>query len=432
MILTLNGENIGSAEMTTGKYQNLKFAFVVFATLVSSHLFAFHGVNGRIFDVLEIVVVVACIGILIVSKDRSPAISIFGTNVKLFLIIPLISALGAAAFHGQELHWSVSVIRTNFFWLLYFVVRVFNIDTKRIVYLIATIGVIWCIITIVQQFTYPMILFYNRDGEDGQELLRGNIYRFMIDPHYFGVFMTIYFYCESLRKQKFVYMLFVLLGLAGLYYFGTRQVAAAVLGCMAIFTLSLKGRTQIMALGVALALSCFAYAFSDVLFGSFVELTNDQLNSNEDDIRNIAADFFLFDYWPHWMTVFTGNGMENHNSHYGMEMLRMNQELGLYRSDVGLIGAFNLFGIFYVINILWVNIKGISSRYYTGETKYLRLFFVYSLVLVWISEHYSYAAAIPFFCFLFYLVEWSYTQKIMIRTIEPAEYEHETRVAEPA
>jgi hypothetical protein len=78
---------------------------------------------------------------------------------------------------------------------------------------------------------------------------------------------------------------------------------------------------------------------------------------------------------------------------------------------VGIIGAYNEFGILYVLNMLWVNIKGLKNKFFTYDTKYLKLLFFYSIILLITSQYYSKSTGIPFYCLVFYLIEKSFAEK---------------------
>ncbi len=132
-------------------------------------------------------------------------------------------------------------------------------------------------------------------------------------------------------------------------------------------------------------------------------MTNSQL-SDKDDIRVLASKYFLFDYWPHWSAILTGNGYEHANSDYGAEIAYLQTHFAYFKADVGIIGALNTFGIFYIVNIVWMLVKAIKSKV-SFENKHLPLIFIFTSLLLLVSEQFSYTAAIPFYCFALYLID---------------------------
>jgi len=410
-------------KLLSGKIFDVKFAFVVIATLVSINLWSFLIIPDAVFDGLKFLLLIALIAIvLIYDRNNDITEKLFQTNVRLLIWLPILSSFGAFLFHDQSFTLSLLILRTNFFWLLYFVLHLFNISPKKIIQLILFVGFVWIFLTVIQQFTYPAYFFSNRNEEDNYDFYRAGVYRFMIDQHQYGLFVILYYYNRFLKKRTFKPLIPVLLGLVGYYYYSGRQYALAAVACLFLATLTTKGTFKVYATCALAAIAAGLFLFKDVLFADYVEMTNEQLNS-DDDVRLVAAKFFLFDYWPHWITTIIGNGYENYKSSYGKEMLYINQVKLLFRSDIGIIGMFNMFGIFYVINVLWLNFKGLSNKYYSSNTSYLKYVFIYSLLLLPLSEGYSVpSGAVPFFCFIFYLADKAYEEK----SIEEMEIEIES------
>ena len=402
--------------MVKTKYLGTKFAFIILVTVVGSRLWSFHGIPERGFDVLEFLIALSLILVVIFGLHNIEGnASKFRINVWLFIIIPLIGAVSASIYHDQSIVYGLAVLRTNFIWLLYFVLHIFNIPRKYVIAWMTVAGIVWASLTILQQFTYPVYFFYTRNEEIGSEFIRAGMYRFMIEPHQFGLFLVVYYYCRFLLKLEAKALFLVLIGLAGFYCFSTRQFAVAALACMLIATAMTPGLAKVYVIGiVSVIIGILALANIDAILGTYVDMTYEQLRSSQEDIRMYSAKYWLFDYWPHWITMLVGNGLEHMNTKYGAEIFYLNDALNFYRSDVGIIGAFNVFGIFYALNIIWLNVKGILGKFYTEKTKYLKLFFVNALLLVILSEQYSNGAAIPFFCFVLYLVDKSSEKKSRI------------------
>ena len=220
------------------------------------------------------------------------------------------------------------------------------------------------------------------------------------------------FFINFCSIEKSLPLLVVFLGLAGFYFYGTRQFALSALACIFISSLFFeKGRHRIYVLVFLGAATFIILNFKDQLFGQYVEMTSEQLKYGVEDIRLLSANFYLTEYWPSKFARLIGNGMAYGPSMYGKEITNINLYLHFYRSDVGIIGAFNQFGLLYIINILWVNIKGLAGKFFTHETKYIRLFFLNALILILISEYYSDPTVIPFYCFILYLTDKSFEEK---------------------
>lgn len=387
-----------------------KYAIIVVIALVSIQLWSFDKLSGGKLNSIEIIVLIGMLATVIYGYNKIYKDTLlFKYNVHFFIWIPFLSAYGALLYHHQSFGLSVLAIRSNFYWLLYFVLHIFNIPKQKIINLMLVIGAVWIFITIAQQFTYPHYYFYSRDDNE-QSIFRAGVYRYMVVGHQYGDFVLFYFFYNFLISRKIQHLGFIFFGLLGLYFYGTRQFALSAVVCMGISALLVKGMHRIymiIFLGIA---ATVVFYFKDRLFGQYVEMTEDQLKYG-DNIRLLSANFFLTEYWPSKLARLIGNGTAYASSLYGKEIVKINLYFHYYRSDVGIIGAYNQFGLLYVLNILWVNIKGLTGKYFTYENNYMRLFFLNALILIVLSEYYSNPTVIPFYCFILYLVDKSYEEK---------------------
>jgi hypothetical protein len=227
----------------------------------------------------------------------------------------------------------------------------------------------------------------------------------------YGVVMLLYFFYKYLTTKDRKALLFVGLALAGLYYYGTRQGAALAVACMVIAVLLLKGISKwayifwFSVIGILVVV-----VMQPAMIGHYVELTSRQLN-NEDYIRFRAIDFYLNDYWPHWGAKLLGNGKYHSLSGYGVEMQYITKELGLWRSDVGIVGTYNTFGLFYVLTIIWANLKGITRKYPLDKDKYIKLLFIFPALQLPLNVSYTHSAGMCFFSLIFYLADKALSEK---------------------
>lgn len=392
------------------KKELAKFGFVALTALVSIKLWSFDKVSEGKLNLLEIAILFAMLGIVLYgyNKIRKNKL-LFRYNVHLFLWIPFLSAYGALLYHHQSLGLSLLVLRTNFYWLLYFVLHIFDIPRKKIINLMIFIGAVWIFLTIIQQFTYPHYYFYSRDDSD-QSVYRAGVYRFMVVGHQYGDFVLFYFFYNFLITRNIKHLAFAFFGMLGLYFYGTRQFALSAVVCMGVSAFLVSGMHRIYMITFLCIAAAVIFQYRDQLFGQYVELTADQLKYG-DDIRMVSANFFLTEYWPGKFARLIGNGAAYATSRYGKEIVNINLYLHFYRSDVGIIGAYNQFGLLYVLNILWVNLKGLTGRYFNYESSYLRLFFLNALLLIVLSEYYSNPTVIPFYCFVLYLSDKAFEEK---------------------
>ncbi|WP_143157241.1 hypothetical protein [Cnuella takakiae] len=198
----------------------------------------------------------------------------------------------------------------------------------------------------------------------------------------------------------------------------------AAFACMFIVVLLLKGNTRWRNLIVMGGIVMLAYGLKEILFSELIELTNRQITTNDEDIRYVSARFFLFDYWPQspW-AKWLGNGMAASDTNYLNELTMYAKVKGLYRSDVGIIGAFNQYGILYVVLVLSFLLKGILIKIKSQDNRYLKIFFYYPAILLIINEGFTSPEGIVYICCIMYLMDKSIaeekeSQKMRIRQHE--------------
>jgi hypothetical protein len=387
------------------KNRHFSLAFLAFVAIFSIDIWSFQGIETFTYNAIEAAVLL-CLALITLTKSgvffrRGLT---FKTYVFFFLLIPLPSIIGAYIYHDQSLSDSFYVNRYSVYWLFYFVLHIFNLHKDKIIKLMVFIGAVWAGITIVQQFTYPTYYFYSRDDEK-KSIYRAGVYRYMLAGNKYGLFMLLYFFNKYLNTEKLKYIVLTLFGLAGFYYYGTRQTAAAAAACMVIAVLLLKGMVKWKNLILMIGLGLVVLGVKEILFAEYIEMTNDQV-SNEDYIRILSGKFFLFDYWPNtpWGKLL-GNGKPYGNTAYGQEIELLKSGLGFFRSDVGIIGSFNQFGLLYVFLVLSFCIKGISLHFKDNSDRYLKLYFFNAALLLILNEGFSSPGTIPFVCLLLYAIE---------------------------
>lgn len=402
--------------MITLRYTDkIKFWIIVGITLSCINLWSFQLLSEGFYKSLEAV----CTLLLVLTVLFNTSVLTdkrfkFRKITLLFVLLPFLSMIGSNVFHDQSLSFSFLTVRYSFFWLLYFVLHIYNVPSEKIIKLLIIIGCVWAFLTIIQQFTYPHYYFYTRADGDRKSIYRAGVYRYMVTGVQYGVFVLLYGFYIYLTKKQAINLLFVLFMLVGLYFFGTRQNLVAAGGCMLICVLYLQGLARwkyllLFAVGFAILI-----LFSSLLFGELMEMTSRQLD-DEDYIRFMSADFFLYDYWPHWSAKFIGNGRSHAMSDYGVEM-EMVKEMGYYRSDIGIIGTYNEYGIFYVFNIIVLFFTGVFFKMKSRKFLYLKLYFFYFALLLMLSIEFTYASSIPFYCFLFYLLDKTCLEEDSIET----------------
>lgn len=390
--------------------EKAKIAVVFFICVACSRFWSFKGFPDRFYDLTEFAVTFFLAGSLLVNWRRiSTYNKPFFSFVVLLLILPLVAMVPAYLYHDQSFALSLTIQRFNSWWMLYFLLHIYQVDRDRLIKVMLFIGFTWIILTVVQQFTYPIAFFYTRTDEPNADFFRAGLFRFMIDPYQYGLFFTMYFLWRYLQERKWQFALLFLMGVVGFYYYSTRQLMLGVVLWSAISILMQKGKLKYFTLGIAAIATTLLLVFSNDVLTDLIDMTVDQLN-DKDDIRLLAGNFFLNDYWPNKICLVFGNGMEHLNSTYGNEIIFLANYFGYYKGDVGIIGAMNTYGLLYALVLVGYLVHAcfVPVRYEDG---YLKVVIFFTLSLLIITEQFSYPSAVPFYCCLFYLIEKSYSNR---------------------
>lgn len=394
----------------------MKFKLFLISILfiVSVRLFSFILIDDIYFDVLELAIVIVLVwhNIAFNKRINTP----FSPFVKTIIILSLVSSVPAFFFHNQGFGLSLITSRTIFFWLIYFSLHKMNVDPKKLENLMVVFGLLWSLIMIVQQFTYPNILFDVYHGvtyEGGQERnvdIRGGIVRVWIAGIGFGYFIASYMWQKLYEKLSFKNIVLFSIMIAGILLMQSRQI---IFGLILIYTIdvimtfSLKSVKSVRFATIFFGIAIVFFAVAGDFVIALIELSKEQKVTSGDYIRAMEIDFFLFKYWPNPLCYILGNGWEHADSPYGKEIIEhIKWGLGLYRSDIGMIGAFNKFGIIYVLVIIIFYVRMLIPKKGFIVPKYIRIYFILCALTSFSGSNFFEVSSffIPFSC-LFYIID---------------------------
>lgn len=268
---------------------------------------------------------------------------------------------------------------------LYLVLRRWNYPVSMMIKIVTFVSVVWVILEIGQQFTYPNFWF------SGRYLLYNNIeYRMGLYRYYIWgidfVMLALAYWCLNFftsmgtgQVKKYTFILFAILA-AGILCYCSRKHIYAFLLLMVIPIIKLQGKQRRNAFFIVIiALVFLFYNFYD----DFSTMNNESMASQEDDngdfVRFVSARYFLFDFSSDWTYYLWGMGVDTAGSRLH-KILQNLSILRIYQADVGLIGYFSKFGIIGVSAIIWYIIEFIKQRKYIDS--WLIGFFVMKIMLI--------------------------------------------------
>jgi hypothetical protein len=259
--------------------------------------------------------------------------------------------------------------------------------------LLIVCSIIWTILEIVQQYTYPNFIFYTRGDEivfGGRPIeIRNGIYRFMITDYIIALFSLFIVWQNCLKKnialrERLIFILILLMIFIGIYYNQTRQIMIATVIAIFVNIPYLFKNRRVLSMNLFFALilgfALIIIYYSDLLFGELIDLTEDHIEDT-DYVRYKAISFFTFDYWNHWINVIFGNGWHISSSPYGEDYMYYHDIMLLSRGDVGIIGIFNAYGLIFIF--AYIGYLFLMMRKLWGFLEYYqKLFFISSLIMV--------------------------------------------------
>lgn len=306
----------------------------------------------------------------------------FKCEIGLLAVLPLISAFSSYYYRGQPVLIGLMVARDSLFWLLYFFLHKSRYSAESVIKVISIVATISAFIFILQQIFYPTIyLFNNLQHYDDVEIRQG-FYRFRLFPlapyMYFAFYYSLWKLFETKRLS---YLGWTTLYIIGIYLTLTRQIYFCIFipaVFYKFFSINQISKNMLFSLLSGLILLYFIFQNLDVIIGrDFVERTKNEVN--EDNIRMLSYAFFGLEYWVDNLNMLFGNGAASWgNSAYGNEIQAIEENERLYRSDIGIVGLFNMYGIAYVIAVLLLYIK--FFKCYKHVPVYLRLLIVASII----------------------------------------------------
>ncbi len=354
----------------------------------------------RIVGLAGIGLIVAYLLLLLVYDETPWQKQRFALPIGLFFLAMVISMFGAYSFHGQDFVKTLWAQRQLYYFLFYFLLLKSKPDYDFLTRTIFFLGTIYIIIYIVQTLIFPVTILSCTMFFD-----RGTLRIFMPGTGLMqmGYFLALYRFFDAYKKR---YLIYIIGTLIVLILVGSRQSMAAIALItimFLVFNRVVKLKAVIIPMMVLAVIPLF-FLFQDV-FTSMLEVSSRQGTDIEGNIRVRAASFFLSDFYTNSVAYFTGHGVDNSNTIYGMRMLRYIHQYGFYLSDIGIIGDYIKFGPLFMIGIVVLLLKLFRSKL-KGEAVAIKYFFGGVVLMLFTgSSPFSLASGIGVMTFLLYMID---------------------------
>lgn len=310
----------------------------------------------------------------------------FRTLVLLLLWVPFLSILNSWTVYSQSPTRSFIGLMSQSVWIIYFLLHKYKVSEATVLKVFFCLAIVIVGIQIIQQFTYPNATFgvMSPDAMAAKQATeaaeqRNGLWRFRMHQNgYFTAPLLFAMWIWMRRKASPKLALFIALFLASIYLTLTRQVMFACI--LTIFCSMFMGQKKInfAALLLGLVFIGVLYANYDALFSKLAEQTQD--DSNEDNVRLLAASILWGESLRTPFTFLFGYGVPDGASAYGIHMYKLSTFLGVFTTDVGFVGQIFERGLIYVC-VCYCMFARIFFKFKRSVPTYVRMFVIYAGVM---------------------------------------------------
>lgn len=322
---------------------------------ISTHFYCYLNYSPETDKLLSSMLLLIFIFLFII-KSNTIRNANYSKEVTALMILPFVSAIPCYIYRGQDIFTTIIATRTEVLWLFYFILHKYRVPQKAIVKSLLIAGFIAVSINVLQEFLYPSFYLFDVKNADDEIEIRNGFYRFrLFENNYYEYFCLFYFISAYIACKAKKYLPLILLFVIGVYFTLTRQIWVSIFLSVILFPFISNNKMGTQKLFYLLVSFVVIYIVSinlEVIFGKdLLNNTTDSLNS--DDIRKQAMFFYGITYWEDAINVFFGNGFPSiGNSDYGNATKYFQETLGLWRSDIGIVGTFSYYGVIYILAVI--------------------------------------------------------------------------------
>jgi hypothetical protein len=372
----------------------------------------------RLFHLSAIALMIAVILFdIIYFKTKKPALQ-FAMPIFLIFIEVFVSMFTAFLSFNQHVGISLYAQRDIYFYLFYFTLHALKIEKKDLMRILILFGFLYFILYLIQYLAYPAEIL-----DIPMRIERGTIRIYLEGA---GYAMISYFMCLQIfySTNKIKYLIFSIIFILPIVLFGTRSgLATLLVGTLVQLILSKKVKSKaLIVFLVILSVIPVIYFFQDI-FSGVIKAQKVENAQGSENIRILAAQFFLTKLPPNTMAYITGIGAPSERSSLGQLTTMLSEKYGFYLVDVGIIGNYITYGVLFVFSVLLIVIKLMFAKM-ERDMSFIKYFFFFEVFLMLpIAAGFAFSPPIATLCCLFYLTDISSHER---KVREKAEI-HESR-----
>jgi hypothetical protein len=375
--------------------------FVIMIIVLSTGLFNLHkfGSGQKAAELLGIGIILGLLIIHFIYSDQK----VFKMNFIPFIILIFLSLVTSmfTANYVREQSFGVSLFaqRAIFYYFFYFLLHQLKIKPRDLEIIFVIFGVLHIVLYLAQYFSYPKILFDVFMISD-----RGTIRIYLKGSDYLALcyFMSMY---ALLRTNKIKYLVYMLASFSIFVLLGGRQTMALmvlVLFLALLFTKKIRSRVLFIVMMAGCALLVF-YLFQGI-FMEMITTSNRNRAQGSNYVRISGTRFFLTDFFKSRIAYITGNGVPGSGSSYGSEMNLLRLSKGYYLGDIGVIGVYVTYGLFFILGLVGIFYKVFTTKI-DEHYLYIKYMFLGAFLSLITGGGFAEPDFICFVCCLLYLVD---------------------------
>jgi len=380
----------------------IKKLVIFFILLSSASFFRIIFLPERLIFFVQFGVAAMMFAVIVVQeiygKEKTLKLN-FREPVFLILTGVFLSMIIASAYHNQNYLLTFWAQRFMYFYIFYFFLHTLKPDLKDLEKIVLTLGILYAASFLIQYIIFPTTIFNVRQDVD-----RGTIRIFIPGSSFMGlsIYMCLHrFY--TLNKVRYVFLVVIFLSI--MILIGTRyalSVTFLVVIASLLFSKVIKSRFLIYFLVLVSVIPLFI--FFQEIFESMIAVSQEQTENFHQNVRIRATRFFLTDFFPNTLAYIFGNGQDHMGSPYGMRVFYYKNVLGYFQSDIGIIGDFSKFGLFFAVGALWLLVKALLAPV-KPEYSYVKFSLLSSVLVLPVAGVFSNPFSIAVLSIIMYILD---------------------------
>lgn len=293
-------------------------------------------------------------------------------------------------------------VATYYGLFFYYLLRIWKVSPQEIIRIVCIFCLVWVVLEIGQQFTYPQYWFLGRRNELDYVENRMGLWRFYIWGIDFVMLAFAYyagkFFDGNNSKKTFFYAIVFAVGI--LCYCSRKHIISLLAVCAwGILKTKSKHKWKLRFTSILLLSLLFFNFYAD--FAQMSAEQDEAQGTGEDFIRYLAALFYLNDFSDSPLYPILGTGWGSTILDHRLEYCT--NILGFYRADIGLLGYYSSVGIVGASAILLYVYKFVKNWKYIDFG--YKMFFAMKIFLIIFDFWMSWAIGIIAYGTFLYLLD---------------------------